>query len=1043
MANIRRDEAQLIITIDAKESAEYQKVLSSTAKGVQDIKKLTAGTEEYNAALQEQAAISRRLSQTDYTKLSIKQIQDRRAQLVQLQRTLPGVTFAEAGFERELQQVNTALATNAQRTRAVTTTMNGFGQTLSSLSPTLANVSGGVGDVLSKIRLLFATPIGWILGIVAAVGAAAKQWYDYNDAILENRKITEDITGLTGQAAQEIRSQAIAISQSTGLSITETLNAAKNAVKNFGVDYNAALDIISTGLVDAGNKQNLFLESVSEYSVFFGQAGFSFQQFSDIINSGIDLGIYQDKLPDAIKEFTLSINEQTKASKDALENAFGKPFTDKLLGGVKDGSITAADALGQISSEAEKVGINSQQAAQLTADLFRGAGEDAGGALNVFRAVNDALADEPRLLTDIQKAQIESIRLNTELEQSKAKALETEGFLIFKQTFINTWKEVQIVWYNFLEQLRIGITAFVDTVKIQVAIIKASWLAIPEQLKIVKDGFFNAFSEIGNAASALFDSIKNVFTLDFDAAALSFDKFKQAILNSGSSINNARKEASKFGTDAIRSADAAARAQIEADKRVLAEQAKLEKQAQSIVNKSTNKTTASSTASKKADKKEDQFSEIPKSFTIDTTSKVLIDQRIKQLEEAAKREQAILEESYLQGKISLEQYEIEKLRITSANLATRIDVLDTYGQQESDKRRELNIQLLQVESELVQERAAQIGDLENAQLSELERKFANRLITEEEFNLQSLQVQLNFYDEQLRLLEENGLIETEVYKKIQAEKLKTQTDFNKQKEDNERRTQDLQMAIQREGLGAAAELFSLGADLLGQDEKARKKHASAIKAFEVAQVAINLASEVQGIWRNANLNPINAIVPGWGPLFAGIQTGFAVGRAGLQAAKISAQQFYLGGKIKELKALSGQRITERPNIPALPGGDNVLIAAKPGEVMMNDNQQATLKQIAGNDIFERLRIPGFNGGGVVPSLPSTTPNLRPQVLSRNPAPVNNTQINDLMMAVNSIVQATQALPQAISAMNLKTHVVYTDIEKTKNTVDEIKRIASI
>jgi hypothetical protein len=413
------------------------------------------------------------------------------------------------------------------------------------------------------------------------------------------------------------------------------------------------------------------------------------------------------------------------------------------------------------------------------------------------------------------------------------------------------------------------------------------------------------------------------------------------------------------------------------------------------------------------------------------------------LEEAAKREQAILEESYLQGKISLEQYEIEKLRITSANLATRIDVLDTYGQQESDKRRELSIQLLQVESELVQERALQIGDLENAQLSELERKFANRLITEEEFNLQSLQVQLNFYDEQLRLLEENGLIETEVYKKIQAEKLKTQTDFNKQKEDNERRTQDLQMAVQREGLGAAAELFSLGADLLGQDEKARKKHASAIKAFEVAQVAINLASEVQGIWRNANLNPINAIVPGWGPVFAGIQTGFAVGRAGLQAAKISAQQFYLGGKIKELKALSGQRITERPNIPALPGGDNVLIAAKPGEVMMNDNQQATLKQIAGDDIFERLRIPGFNGGGVVPSLPSTTPNLRPQVLSRNPAPVNNTQINDLMMAVNAIVQATQAVPQAISAMNFKTHVVYTDIEKTKNTVDEIKRIASI
>jgi hypothetical protein len=382
------------------------------------------------------------------------------------------------------------------------------------------------------------------------------------------------------------------------------------------------------------------------------------------------------------------------------------------------------------------------------------------------------------------------------------------------------------------------------------------------------------------------------------------------------------------------------------------------------------------------------------------------------------------------------------MRITSANLATRIELLDAYGQQESDKRRELNIQLMQVESELVQERAAQIGDLENAQLSELERKFANRLITEEEFNLQSLQVQLNFYDEQLRLLEENGLIETEVYKKIQAEKAKVQSEYNAQKLDNEKRTQDLQMAIQRDGLGAAAELFSLGADLLSQDEKARKKHANAIKAFEVAQIAVNLASEVQGIWKNANSNPINKLIPGWGPIFAGIQTGFAIGRAGIQTAKVSAQQFYLGGKIKTLKALSGQRITEQPNIPTLPGGDNVLIAAKPGEVMMNDNQQGALKQIAGNDIFERLRIPGFNGGGVVPSLPSTTPTLRPQVLSRNPAPANQDN-GRIDMLLDAVQQITTAIPQAISAMNLKTHVVYTDIEKTKNTVDEIKRIASI
>jgi hypothetical protein len=34
--------------------------------------------------------------------------------------------------------------------------------------------------------------------------------------------------------------------------------------------------------------------------------------FQNLVNSGIDLAIYQDKLPDAIKEFALSVNDKLK-----------------------------------------------------------------------------------------------------------------------------------------------------------------------------------------------------------------------------------------------------------------------------------------------------------------------------------------------------------------------------------------------------------------------------------------------------------------------------------------------------------------------------------------------------------------------------------------------------------------------------------------------------------------------------------------------------------------------------------------------------------
>lgn len=460
---------------------------------------------------------------------------------------------------------------------------NYFESTFGKAAPILNNVKEQIGGVMQSAKSLFATPYGWILAVGAALAAGVKEWYDYNDSILEAKKTTQDITGTTGQLAKEIRSQAIAISEGTGLSIEETLNAAKNAVVNFGTDYKTALNVISIGLVDAGNKQDLFLESVTEYGVFFGQAGFSFQQFADIINSGIDLGIYQDKLPDAIKEFTLSINEQTDASKKALINAFGSEFTTTLLKGVTDGSITASEALKQISNEAEKVGVNTQQAAQLTADLFRGAGEDAGGALNVFKAVNEALSDEPRLLNDIQKAQIETIRLNTELEDSKARALETDGFLIFKQTFVNTWKEIQTVFYNVIEGLRVGITKFVDNTIINIAIAKAQWSSIPIAIGIVKDGFIKSFKDIGTAAGYLWESLKNLFTLNFDDAGESFDKFKKAISESGSSISDARKKASEYYNNNVKEAEKSAKAEIEANRKVLLEQAKLEKEVENKV----------------------------------------------------------------------------------------------------------------------------------------------------------------------------------------------------------------------------------------------------------------------------------------------------------------------------------------------------------------------------------------------------------------------------------------------------------------------------
>jgi len=68
------------------------------------------------------------------------------------------------------------------------------------------------------------------------------------------------------------------------------------------------------------------------------------------------------------------------------------------------------------------------------------------------------------------------------------------------------------------------------------------------------------------------------------------------------------------------------------------------------------------------------------------------------------------------------------------------------------------------------------------------------------------------------------------------------------------------------------------------------------------------------------------------------------------AAAVSGVQFAKGGKIKSHGA---------PRT-----GDKVLIRANPGEVILNETHQARL---GGSDTFRRIGVPGFQGGGIVPS----------------------------------------------------------------------------
>ena len=98
------------------------------------------------------------------------------------------------------------------------------------------------------------------------------------------------------------------------------------------------------------------------------------------------------------------------------------------------------------------------------------------------------------------------------------------------------------------------------------------------------------------------------------------------------------------------------------------------------------------------------------------------------------------------------------------------------------------------------------------------------------------------------------------------------------------------LALIAQGTGAIIEA-------LGQDEQARKKNAAAIKALATAEVLVLSSKEISGIWANANINALNAIIPGWGPAFATALTAASVARTAFQISKINGVNFFEHGGV--------------------------------------------------------------------------------------------------------------------------------------------------
>jgi hypothetical protein len=138
----------------------------------------------------------------------------------------------------------------------------------------------------------------------------------------------------------------------------------------------------------------------------------------------------------------------------------------------------------------------------------------------------------------------------------------------------------------------------------------------------------------------------------------------------------------------------------------------------------------------------------------------------------------------------------------------------------------------------------------------------------------------------------------------------------------EKQHKDKLKEIEKAGLDFFLFTIDNKIDALSQDEESRKKNAARIKELQKSKIKVNLASEIQGIWAGyASFGPLAAVL-------AGIQTAFAVARAGKALQEVDKQKFAKGGILRGNRHSNG-------GIPGVVRSTGQPIEMEDGEIILN------------------------------------------------------------------------------------------------------------
>lgn len=420
-----------------------------------------------------------------------------------------GRTYREVGSYEEA--IRNALGLN----QGFASSILGMAEGMDMANGIIPGLKSNIAGLGGAFKALSANPAFLTIFGIARVGEAVKFWFDFNKGLSEATRLTEQFTGLSGDELISYRDNVQAVADVYGKEFTEVLQSANALSKQFGITNEEAINIIKDGFVSGADVSGNFLDTVKEYPAFFREAGLSASEFVAISTEAVKQGVFSDKGVDAIKEATIRLREMTTSTSEALAGI--GLSGEEIQQAMADGSMTAFDAIQRVSEKLNELPETSSAVGTAVADIFGGAGEDAG--LQYLKTLKDISTDLDEVKNKAgEYATLQDDYLNSQVELQRAtNAL----FGSFSTSFDDVMTKAKTFLNNVLSALINGVLDF-----------GARTGATFSAIKVYVSEAMDAFSALG-------ELLKAVVTFQFGDVSSAWDKWVKDVGNAGAKAGEA------------------------------------------------------------------------------------------------------------------------------------------------------------------------------------------------------------------------------------------------------------------------------------------------------------------------------------------------------------------------------------------------------------------------------------------------------------------------------------------------------------------------